>query len=182
MLDTEGPEPVQAADGSALPEVLSCPTCALPCCSGTPVCARCGALLLDASQTQRVNPLEDQVDASLKQPLGEAFLADTRPITLEVGERYVILPIAARLVIGRLGSSLNIDQPDVDLNQFSAREKGVSRRHCAITRKGKLVYLCDLGSSNGTRLNGRRLFGDQARLLRAGDELELGRLKLLVRF
>ncbi len=182
MLNTEGPEPVQAADGSALPEVLSCPTCALPYCSGAPVCVRCGALLIDGSQTQRVNPLDDQGDASLKQPLGDVFVADTTPITLEVGERYVILPIVARLVIGRLGSSLNTDPPDVDLNQFSARDKGVSRRHCAITRKGKLVYLCDLGSSNGTRLNGRRLFGDQARLLRAGDELELGRLKLLVRF
>jgi pSer/pThr/pTyr-binding forkhead associated (FHA) protein len=118
----------------------------------------------------------------LHQPTGEVFLADTAPITLEVGEQHVTLPIAARVVIGRLGHSPDADQPDVDLNQFSAREKGVSRRHCAITRKGKLVYLSDLGSSNGTRLNGKRLFGDQARLLRAGDALELGKLRLLVRF
>jgi hypothetical protein len=182
MLSIEGPQPMQAADGSALYKMLNCPTCALPYREGTPVCSRCGALLLSDSQTHVTDAYDDQANASLNRLVGEVFLADTAPIVFEVGEQQVTLPIAARIIVGRLGHSPDADPPDVDLNQFSAREKGVSRRHCAITRKGKLVYLSDLGSSNGTRLNGKRLFGEQARLLRAGDELELGRLKLRVRF
>ena len=51
-----------------------------------------------------------------------------------------------------------------------------------ITRDGDLVHVCDLGSTNGTFLNGRRLIDRQRRLLRNGDELMLGRLRVLVRF
>ncbi len=182
MLNIEEPQPIQAADGSALHEVLNCPICALPYRDDTPVCSRCGALLLSDSRTHVTDSYEDPADASLKRLVGEVFLADTAPIILDVDEQQVILPIVTRVIIGRLGHSPDPDPPDVDLNQFSARDKGVSRRHCAITRKGKLVYLSDLGSSNGTRLNGKRLFGEQARLLRSGDELELGKLKLHVRF
>jgi pSer/pThr/pTyr-binding forkhead associated (FHA) protein len=47
-----------------------------------------------------------------------------------------------------------------------------SRRHCAFTfRKGR-VWVKDLGSRNGTFVNGMRLRG--ARPLSAGDLLDLG--------
>jgi len=49
---------------------------------------------------------------------------------------------------------------------------GVSRRHAEVFRQGPLYELQDLGSTNGTFLNGQRLAGPSA--LSPGDVLRLG--------
>ena len=71
---------------------------------------------------------------------------------------------------------------DFDLTPFKALEKGVSRVHARITRDNELTHVIDLSSTNGTYLNGFRLIANQARILRSGDELILGRLKVVVKF
>src|SRR5437870_5045755 len=48
----------------------------------------------------------------------------------------------------------------------------VSRRHARIVIRGTEVVLEDLGSSNGTFVNGERL--DEPYALRAGDKVTLG--------
>ncbi len=58
---------------------------------------------------------------------------------------------------------------------------GVSRKHMKLTRKNLLVYVTDLGSTNGTLLNGRQIMPFTERILRSGDELQLGQLKLRVK-
>jgi hypothetical protein len=52
----------------------------------------------------------------------------------------------------------------------------VSRRQAEIREEGGSWTLRDLGSSNGTFLNGQRVTADQA--LRAGDEITLGKFSL----
>ena len=47
----------------------------------------------------------------------------------------------------------------------------VSRKHCRIVRDGDALRLEDLGSSNGTYLNGQRI---QEALLQPGDTLQVG--------
>ena len=54
-------------------------------------------------------------------------------------------------------------------------EPTISRQHAAIEWDGEGDVLQDLGSTNGSRLNGRREI--RARL-RDGDEIELGRLQV----
>ena len=49
----------------------------------------------------------------------------------------------------------------------------VSRLHARCTRSGPNVYLEDLGSRNGTFLNGQRLAAHTPQRLRAGDEVSL---------
>jgi pSer/pThr/pTyr-binding forkhead associated (FHA) protein len=46
----------------------------------------------------------------------------------------------------------------------------VSRRHCCLVLGGGSVLVRDLGSTNGTRINGRRV---EAGVLRPGDELAI---------
>lgn len=48
----------------------------------------------------------------------------------------------------------------------------VSRRHCVVYVRQGRVFVRDLGSHNGTSLNGRLLCDDQE--LKTGDELQLG--------
>ena len=54
----------------------------------------------------------------------------------------------------------------------------VSRRHCEILEVGGKLTVRDLGSSNGTFVNGRRVLGQQP--LKPGDELTVGAITLRV--
>lgn len=56
----------------------------------------------------------------------------------------------------------------------------VSRTHCKITRVGPLHTIEDLGSSNGTLLNGRRLRNAESTALRRGDVITIGERELAV--
>lgn len=49
----------------------------------------------------------------------------------------------------------------------------IGRNHAALVRRGNDCYLKDLGSVNGTSVNGRRLGENQACKLRSGDRIQL---------
>lgn len=59
-------------------------------------------------------------------------------------------------------------------------DQRVSRRHARIRREGETLQLEDLGSSNGTFLNGRRIQGSAR--LHHGDEVEIGASRYRVDF
>src|SRR4051794_10987504 len=58
------------------------------------------------------------------------------------------------------------------------RSAQVSRRHCELYEDGQRLMLRDLGSSNGTYVNGKRVLGQQP--LKAGDVLTIGGVTLRV--
>src|SRR4051794_30648789 len=62
--------------------------------------------------------------------------------------------------------------------QIRIKSSQVSRRHCELVEKKGTLLVKDLGSSNGTYVNGKRVRGEQA--LKPGDELTLGQVKLRV--
>ena len=82
------------------------------------------------------------------------------------GERVKI--DSGQFLIGRL--------PDCDLQLQSKR---VSRRHCVVAVDDTHVTVHDLGSRNGTIVNGREVRGDTYPLWHR-DELEIGRWKFRV--
>lgn len=63
-------------------------------------------------------------------------------------------------------------------NDIVLETNDVSRHHLRVEPAGTLLRLIDLGSTNGTRINGRRV---QEHLLRDGDLIELGTTQLLFR-
>jgi|SRR3954447_3676791 predicted component of type VI protein secretion system len=58
---------------------------------------------------------------------------------------------------------------------FVVADPSVSRRHALLLRGDAGWTLWDLGSTNGTRVNGWRV---ERAVLRAGDEVELGAMRL----
>ena len=62
--------------------------------------------------------------------------------------------------------------------QLRIKSSQVSRKHCELFEKKGLLLVKDLGSSNGTYVNGKRIEGQ--RVLEPGDELTIGKVKLRV--
>lgn len=92
-------------------------------------------------------------------------MADLNVLTA-VGPRASVPVTARRLLIGR-GEESDVFLPDSML----------SRRHAEVERRDDGCYLIDLGSTNGTFLNGERIIGE--RRLRHGDLIALGDSRLL---
>jgi hypothetical protein len=92
-----------------------------------------------------------------------------------------ILPLAdrAEFTLGRVSEAQPI-MPDIDLTPYQAYASGVSRLHAVIRREREQIYVMDLGSSNGTYLNGTRLKPNAAHELHHGDLISLGKLKIQV--
>ncbi|MGO1051180.1 FHA domain-containing protein [Crossiella sp. CA198] len=77
--------------------------------------------------------------------------------------RFVFVVPPGRSAVGRTGD-------------IALPSDAISRRHASLDRSGDEVFVSDLGSTNGTWLNGQRLHGP--RPLRDGDLLRLGGLEL----
>src|SRR5215813_594748 len=62
--------------------------------------------------------------------------------------------------------------------QLRIKSSQVSRKHCELFEKKGLLLVKDLGSSNGTYVNGKRIAEQQ--VLSPGDELTIGNIKFRV--
>lgn len=62
--------------------------------------------------------------------------------------------------------------------QIQVKSSQVSRRHCELYEKKGVLLVKDLGSSNGTFVNGKKIRGEKA--LQAGDELGVGQVRFKV--
>lgn len=83
-------------------------------------------------------------------------------------ERGLLLHEGRRLVVGPSGVTLGrSSQCDIVLD-----DPNVSRRHAEVRPRGGSWIVTDLGSTNGVRVNGRRV--DAPQVIRSGDLIELG--------
>lgn len=80
-----------------------------------------------------------------------------------------------------LGLRTTDDQEVYDLKPFGAKEMGVSRFHAKLFQADGRLCVVDLATTNGTRVNGRRLEPNKPCPLTDGDLLELGLFQLLMR-
>lgn len=91
----------------------------------------------------------------------------------------LIFDLSGPITIGRAYQETDTP-PEIDLTPFSAENLGVSRRHAFLKLEENRVVIVDNKSSNGTFLNGEKIEPDRPYVIRHGDELSLGILKLKV--
>ena len=103
-------------------------------------------------------------------------VADSARLVLVEAGVALPLPPAPLVVLGR--TSEGFPPPDVDLGPFQAAAAGVSRAHVALDLAGPRPRIEDLGSTNGTYVNGRRISPRSPVPLALGDQISLGRLAL----
>ncbi len=158
----------------------ACPYCGQQNREGILFCEECGQPFsgkqVESLATNRL--LDEDASTYAGRPTwGTARFDRSSSIIIRLRDFSQPLSIAPKdeLLIGR--SDENMGQTlDLDLGPYGAAEKGVSRRHAAIRRGEDTLTLIDLGSTNGTHLNGQRLNPHQPRVLRDGDEIRMGKL------
>jgi hypothetical protein len=100
----------------------------------------------------------------IAEPLEErARTRDQKALLVHDGRRLVVGP--GGVVVGRSR------QCDIVLE-----DPNISRRHLEVRPRGGSWVLADLGSTNGSRLNGRTIEGSE--VVRPGDQIELGSTRL----
>ncbi len=166
--------------------MIECPSCGRKHRPGTLFCSECG-VYLPTGGPLRTEPLpEEELPISranpwASEPVGESGESSLIPLRIEVvsSGRQIQLPATAEVHIGRTDAAHGIF-PDLDLSSDGGLEGGVSRHHCKIHQRGSTYLVEDVGSANGTFLNGQRLTPYLPHVLKHEDELQLGGVLLKV--
>ncbi len=164
--------------------MIVCPNCKHTNMAGAMFCSECGAHLIasDNLTTQTIAP--GQVDSDIGNPAEAQKMIAGKLDTwgnLHLLETGQMLPLSDRneFTLGRISEGQPI-MPDIDLSPYHAYAGGVSRLHAVLRRNSNRVTIMDLGSSNGTYINGKRLEPNVEQTLRHGDIIVFGKLKLQV--
>jgi hypothetical protein len=123
-----------------------------------------GLYLLTGASDERVNTgfRTDVVDPTKSR--GSRARAEVIPVAKASGNPY-----PDRVSVGRAG---NCD--------ISLRRAGVSKLHAHLLMKGGKVQVVDLGSKNGTRVNGEVLERDRPRTVGVRDVIQFGPVQVLL--
>ena len=164
--------------------MIKCSVCQAEHPENTLFCDECGSYLQGGNQKE-TDPLAAaevtwmEREETIEVPEEEVVSPVSLKLSIPDSGRDVELPLTREVSIGRLDPA-SASFPDIDLTSDGGLEKGVSRRHAKITRRGSEVFIEDLGSINGTFLNRKKLTPYLPQALKSGDELQLGRLILQV--
>jgi FHA domain len=168
-------------------EMVTCAKCGKPNKPQEAICYSCGAFLSNSKQATRALLETDELffDHEYFGPDSVLSLQARGATDIDLNESYQIRPQDSEgdLVIGRLGDGSTL-VPDIDLSEHQADERGVSRLHLTLHYDGRsnTLLVMDMGSANGSFINGQRLHPNEVRILRNGDELRLGKLVTSVTF
>lgn len=167
--------------------MIVCSNCKHTNMAGAMFCSECGAQLVgkDALTTQNITT--EQFERVNVQPASGAnemyqpFNGGDSWGSLHLLDTGQVLPLSNRneFTMGRVSEGQPI-MPDIDLSPYQAYAAGVSRLHAVIKRDGARIIFIDLGSANGTYINGKRLVPNVEQTLNHGDIVALGKLKLQV--
>lgn len=115
--------------------------------------------------------------ASREIPAWAGGTAKAYCLVVQPGRRRIALPNSGGLVLGRFDPNVN-SSADVDLHYDDQKKLSVSRRHARVLGLQNGHTIEDLGSTNGTRLNGRALEIGEVAPLKPGDLVTLGNCEL----
>ncbi len=168
--------------------MILCPNCQHQNVPGALFCSECGARLVSQ---------DDLTTQSIKRSPSDMLATELPPprtvpptispeevdtvISLLIIETGQVLHLAGRneFTLGRVSEGQPI-LPDVDLTPYDAFSLGVSRLHLSMKLSRSGVIVTDLGSSNGTRVNGQKIVPHVEYPVNHGDTLAVGKLNFKV--
>jgi hypothetical protein len=169
--------------------MILCPTCQNKEPSGALFCSECGArlVILEIPTTNAID--RNQTGLLMFQPRASSpppapSTSSGLPevvVSLHLIESGMILHLSGQneYTLGRVAEGQPI-LPDVDLSPYEAFSQGVSRLHSVLKLNNQRVFITDLGSSNGTRVNGQKIMPNVDYPLNHGDVVALGKFKIQI--
>ena len=142
---------------------MKCNECQMDNIEGALFCEECGAKL--EGQAGLIASAEETDNAQLV-------------LTSAEGNRLEI-PAKDEVIVGREDPISDIF-PDLDLTDLGGMDKGVSRKHAVIHRSGSDYTVEDMGSTNGTFVNKKKIAPYAPQAIKPGDEVRFGKLALSV--
>ena len=123
------------------------------------------------------------IERAISHRQGSALFSQELLLTLQIGDAHLKIAIEPghRTIIGRWDEH-NAEAIHIDLMPFGGRQQGVSRVHAAIFRTSHTLALADLGSANGTFVNGQRLTPHQPCPIYDCDHIRLGKLPIQIHY
>lgn len=168
--------------------MIICPNCQHKELQGALFCSECGAqlVLIDVLNTRSIkkSPSDFFQTHSEIPPVNNIFKTsqgNDPSISLHIVDSGQVVHLKDRteFTLGRSVEGQPI-LPDVDLSPFDAFSLGVSRLHAALRIVNKDIVVTDLGSSNGTRVNGQKIVPHVDYPINHGDIIALGKLKIQI--
>jgi pSer/pThr/pTyr-binding forkhead associated (FHA) protein len=166
--------------------MITCKICNNEEYHGVLFCGECGSQIAFVSDT-KVNTLvyPNQIrgmEVDFTQTIPKKLLEE-RTFILYSSEREQVIeiPDQEEFTIGRFVEG-QVITPDVDLNLYEAYDMGISRLHATlrINKIQNKVHVIDLGSANGSSVNGYEIPANSEVPLNHGDVLTLGKFNMKV--
>jgi len=142
---------------------MKCTECQMENIEGALFCEECGVKLEAAGEVKDATK-DEETEGTLM------VLKSLDGSKLEI-------PAKDEIIIGREDPISDLF-PDVDLTGLGGMEKGVSRKHAVIHRAGAAYTVEDMGSTNGTYINKKKIQPHAPQTIKVGDELRFGKLAL----
>ncbi len=161
--------------------MIFCPNCQHKELPGALFCSECGAQLisLDNFNTRSITKVPSdtlQKGGSIPEPVTPPRITKSGilSIALHIIDSGQVIHLAERkdFSLGRAAEYQPI-LPDVDLSPYDAFALGVSRLHASLKIMNQQVVITDLGSSNGTRVNGQKIVPHVDYPINHGDVIAL---------
>ena len=164
--------------------MILCPNCQHKEVPGTVFCSNCATQLIEPS-ANKTHEIHDPganlrtLRTSPYRPTPQVHFNSWASLHILESGQIISLADRNEFTLGRTSEGQPI-MPDVDLTDFNAYVYGVSRLHCVIKKENLIAFVMDLGSSNGTYLNGIRLSAHVQTQINHGDVISLGKLKIQI--
>ncbi len=143
---------------------MKCKACEAENIEGALFCEECGAKITESLKTAGSAAGEERGHLSLTSSDGN----------------NVEIPAKDEIVVGREDPISEVF-PDIDLTDLGGMEQGVSRKHAVIRRTGPDFTVEDMGSTNGTYINRKKIQPHQPHMIKPGDEIRFGKLSLTLK-
>lgn len=168
--------------------MILCPNCSNKELPGAYFCSECGTQLVSLNflNTQFINKSAVETNhpiASSADSISRRTTVKRRDpnISLHLVDSGQVIHLNEKkdFTLGRAIEGQSI-LPDVDLTPYDAFSAGVSRMHCGLRIVNGDVYVMDLGSSNGTRINSQKIVPHVEYSINHGDLIVLGKMKIQI--
>lgn len=166
--------------------MIVCSNCKYSNMTGALFCAECGTQLIGREElaTQIITDNDIKMESKQsKEDKYQSFNVNEAWGSLHLVDTGQVLPLSIKneFTLGRVSEGQPI-MPDIDFSPYQAYASGVSRLHSVLKRTGDRVIYMDLGSANGSYINGARLAPNVEHPLQHGDVIALGKLRIQILF